>query len=85
MAGKTKARADQTRRRILDAALDVFCRKGYSCTTFEDMAAAAGLSKGEVDRHFKTKEALLIELLEYGESMGPDAFESPRLNGRIHG
>ncbi len=75
MARKTKEEADQTRQQILDAALDVFSIKGYSRSTFVDIAEAIGLSKGAVYWHFKTKEELLIALLEYGESMHPEAFD----------
>lgn len=39
MARKTKAEADQTRQQIVDAALDVFCLKGYSRSTFVDISA----------------------------------------------
>lgn len=79
MARKTKAEADQTRQQILDAALDVFSIKGYSHATFVDIAEAIGLSKGAVYWHFKTKEELLIALLEYGESMRPEAFDLAKI------
>ncbi len=79
MARKTKAEADQTRQQILDAALDVFCLKGYSRSTFVDIAEAIGLSKGAVYWHFKTKEELLMALLDYGESMHPEAFDISKI------
>lgn len=75
MARKTKAEAEQTRQQILDAALDIFSSKGYFRSTFVDIAEAIGLSTGAVYWHFKTKEELLIALLEYGKSMHPEAFD----------
>lgn len=75
MARKTKADADLTRQQILNAALDVFSRKGYARSTFVDIAEAIGLSKGAVYWHFKTKEDLLIALLEYGKSMHGKPFK----------
>ncbi len=67
MARKTKEEAAETRQNILDAALKVFCEKGYSKTTFVDIAREIGLSKGAVYWHFKTKPDLLAAIVAYGE------------------
>ncbi|MBN2704197.1 MAG: TetR family transcriptional regulator [Pontiellaceae bacterium] len=64
MARRTKEEAEETRRQILEAALDVFSRKGYSRTTFVDIAQQIGLTKGAVYWHFKTKSDLLVALIE---------------------
>lgn len=64
MARKTKEAAAETRRQILDTALDVFSRKGYSRTTFVDIAGQIGLTKGAVYWHFKSKTDLLVALIE---------------------
>jgi len=64
MARRTKEEAAETRQRILDTALDVFSRKGYSRTTFVDIAQPIGLTKGAVYWHFKTKTDLLVALIE---------------------
>ncbi len=63
MVRKTKEEAENTRREIMKAALDVFYQKGYSRTTFEDIAARINLTKGAVYWHFKNKPDLLMELL----------------------
>jgi len=65
MARRTKAEAERTRLRILRTSLDVFLKKGYERTTFEDVAARIGLSKGAVYWHFKNKPALLMALVEH--------------------
>ena len=65
MARKTKAEAEQTRLKILRAALDLFAEKGYDRTTFEDVARRIRLTKGAVYWHFKTKPDLLTELVSY--------------------
>jgi AcrR family transcriptional regulator len=44
--------------RILDAALTVFCHYGYSKTTMQDVARAAGMSRAALYLHFATKEDL---------------------------
>ena len=63
MARRTKAEAEQTRQRILMAALDLFAESGYDQTTFEDVARRIGLTKGAIYWHFKTKPDLLTELV----------------------
>ncbi len=63
MVRRTKEEAENTRRDIMRAALDVFSQKGYSRTTFEDIATRIDLTKGAVYWHFKNKPDLLMELL----------------------
>jgi AcrR family transcriptional regulator len=57
-------RAERTRQRILDAAGPCFAASGFSKTTVESVAAAAGVSKALVYHHFRGKEAIFEELLE---------------------
>lgn len=56
--GWTKQPEELRRRAILDAALGCFGRKGYASTSMQDVAAAAGLTKGGVYFHFPSKEAV---------------------------
>ena len=44
MARRTKEDAEQTRKEILITALDVFCEKGYSRTTFDEIAKRINLT-----------------------------------------
>ncbi len=55
MARKTKEEAQNTRKKILDAALDVFYVKGVGQTSLEDIAESAGVTRGAVYWHFKNK------------------------------
>ena len=48
----------ETRDRILDAAEDVFNECGYSNTTLNEIAEAAGVTRGAIYWHFKNKEDL---------------------------
>ncbi|QCP52502.1 TetR/AcrR family transcriptional regulator [Trinickia violacea] len=48
---------------ILDGAEAVFLREGFSLATMDDVAAAAGVGKQTVYRHFKSKEALFVGLV----------------------
>ncbi|RKF45032.1 TetR/AcrR family transcriptional regulator [Paraburkholderia fungorum] len=45
---------------ILDGAKTVFLREGFGFATMDDVAAAAGVGKQTVYRHFKSKEALFV-------------------------
>jgi AcrR family transcriptional regulator len=58
-------RRDPARRAaILEAAASVFARSGYAATAMEDVAAASGVTKLIVYRHFASKEALYRAVLE---------------------
>ncbi|HVD12822.1 MAG TPA: TetR/AcrR family transcriptional regulator [Actinomycetota bacterium] len=56
--------ARQTRQRILAAARGVFAERGYAVATMDEIAAAAGASKGALYHHFATKEELFRALLD---------------------
>ncbi len=53
-----------TRERILDAALEVFARKGYHRAIVDDIVRASGTSKGAVYHHFPNKEAVFLALVD---------------------
>ncbi len=57
---------DNTRNRILQAALRLFARQGYEGTTTKDLAAAAQVAEGTIFRHFTNKKAILIEVATSG-------------------
>jgi TetR/AcrR family transcriptional repressor of mexJK operon len=56
----------QTRKRaaILEGAKIVFLRDGFGTATMDDVAAAAGVGKQTVYRHFGSKEALFLGLVQ---------------------
>ena len=64
MARKTKAEAEKTRRDILRAALDLFYEKGYSKTTFDEIAKRINLTKGAVYWHFRNKPDIVSALIK---------------------
>ncbi len=53
-----------TRDRILVAAEEVVLTDGVSCLTLEKAAARAGMSKGGVLYHFRTKDALVAAMVD---------------------
>jgi AcrR family transcriptional regulator len=54
---------DQTRERLLDAAKAMFMKKGFVGTSVEDIAHAAGYTRGAFYSNFGGKSELLVELL----------------------
>jgi AcrR family transcriptional regulator len=65
MARLTRAqRRQQTRARLLDAAGQVFARRGFHAATIDEVAEAAGYTKGAVYSNFATKDALVLALLD---------------------
>lgn len=64
---KWTRRPDARPREILNAALRVFAEHGYAATRLEDVAAAAGVTKGTIYYYFKSKDDLLLRLTEADE------------------
>ena len=50
----------QTRAALLDAAADVFARKGFAAATLDEIAEIAGFTRGAVHHHFASKEELFL-------------------------
>lgn len=48
-----------TRNRIVEAADELFYQRGFEKTSFADIAASVGLSRGNFYYHFKTKDEIL--------------------------
>ena len=53
-------RLEHTRSLLLDAAEEVFAEKGFTTATLDDIAHAAGYTKGAIYKHFATKEDLFL-------------------------
>jgi len=65
----------QTREQLLDAALEVFSRRGYYAASVDEIAAEAGYSKGAVYSNFSNKEELFLALID--RRFAKDAREYP--------
>jgi AcrR family transcriptional regulator len=63
--GKQQLRTQETQKRLLDAADEIFVRDGYEAAQLDEIAARAGRSKGAVYTHFKSKEDLFLALFEH--------------------
>jgi TetR/AcrR family transcriptional regulator, transcriptional repressor for nem operon len=70
-----KQLAGTARQKLLDAALLLIRKKGYSSTTVDDLCEQAGVTKGAFFHHFKSKEALAIAAADYWSQMTGALFE----------
>jgi TetR/AcrR family fatty acid metabolism transcriptional regulator len=57
-------RVGDKRKRILDAAVRVFAKKGFYATRVSEVAKAAGVADGTIYLYFKSKDELLVSLFE---------------------
>jgi AcrR family transcriptional regulator len=55
------SRAEQTRRRLLAAAMELFAERGYDATSVGEIAARAGVTEMTFFRHFPGKASLLVD------------------------
>ena len=64
VADKTPRKSDETRSRILDAALALFRQRGFAETTMRDIAKEAGVALGAGYYYFSSKDALVTAFYE---------------------
>lgn len=60
---RTRDEASLTRARLLDAAEQLFAERGFPATRLDDIAAAAGATRGAFYWHFKSKEEVFDAML----------------------
>jgi len=71
--------SEARRRRIVDAALPLFARKGFAGTTTKEIAEAAEVSEALLFKHFPTKAALYGAIQDFGCRIKEEALERLRL------
>src|SRR4051794_34087361 len=57
-------RREQTRRKLIEAAMDVFAERGFHRASVDDVARAAGFSIGALYANFGGKEDLLLAIFD---------------------
>jgi AcrR family transcriptional regulator len=57
-------RSEETRTKIMEAAIKLFSTRGYNKASVDDICKEAGISKGAFYHHFKSKQALFLSLLD---------------------
>jgi AcrR family transcriptional regulator len=76
-------RLEHTRSLLLDAAEDVFAEKGFAPATLDDIAHAAGYTKGAIYKHFATKEDLFLAVSDRYWRRYFDNFAEVMSSGRV--
>ena len=61
---RTKQQSERTRQDIIAAARRVFARQGVTRTTLEEIAVAAGVTRGAIYWHFADKTELFFAMRE---------------------
>src|ERR1700746_1153352 len=85
---RVTARAEDTRRKIYEAAMEMFREKGFEETTMRDIAAKAGVALGGTYYYFSSKDAIVLafyhEMQQTSTSAVSDALaEKTKLKDRI--
>lgn len=86
-----QVRSEATRRKILDAAIDVFGEIGYAAAGWNTIVQRMEMTKGALYHHFDSKESLASAIIEEGSEALLSAFRnvcgssSPALENMIHG
>jgi AcrR family transcriptional regulator len=85
-----QARSEATRRKILDAAVELFSEVGFAATGLGDIIVRAELTKGALYYHFDSKESLASAIIAESASIVFETFSticassSPALENVIH-
>ena len=87
-SGRSTPKAEETRRRILAAALDLFQERGFAETTMREIALRAEVATGAAYYYFPSKEAIVMAFyretsLEFDTSLRTPLAGVRDLGGRI--
>lgn len=72
----------QTRKRILEAAVELFRTRGFDAATTRDLAVAAGIATGTVFNYFPNKESIVAALAEEALAKARAGY-SPSADGEL--
>lgn len=61
---RLERRKEETRKKIIEAAITLFDKQSFDGTTMEQIAAKADVAKKTLYNHFPVKEAILVELVQ---------------------
>ena len=78
---RTKEEAAQTRQDLLEAALTIFSQQGYAAVRLEDVAEAAGVTRGAIYHHFGSKADLFQALVEDASALGSNVVQNAIAEG----
>jgi AcrR family transcriptional regulator len=61
---RMERKREETRRKIVGAAVELFNRQGLEATTMEQIAAAADIAKGTLYHYYPLKEAIIVAFMQ---------------------
>lgn len=61
---RIERKKEETRKRIISTAVDLFNKQGFEQTTVEQIAEAADVAKGTIFNHFPVKEAIVLAYVQ---------------------
>ena len=62
--GRVARKKEDTRQKIISAAMSAFKMRGFDATTMEQIAADADIAKGTLYHYFPVKEAIIDEYMK---------------------
>jgi len=66
---------NRTKRKIFEAAMELFAQKGYDATSVEEITSIVGIAKGTLYYHFSSKEEIFNFLIEEGMNLLKNSIE----------
>ena len=70
---RIERRKEETRKKIVSAAMGLFTKQGFEQTTVDQIAEEADVARGTIFNHFPAKEAIVLEYVRRGlKEAGPE-------------
>lgn len=66
---------NRTKRKIFEAAMELFAKKGYDGTSIEEITSVVGIAKGTLYYHFSSKEEIFNFLVNEGMKLLKNSIE----------
>src|ERR1051325_6152434 len=79
---KLKAKGDETRARIMEAAIGLFQRQGFDAATMRAIASEAGVATGAAYYYFDSKDAIVLAFYERAQEDLEPLLEEAVSSGR---
>jgi AcrR family transcriptional regulator len=71
-------RSATARTKLMAAAIELICERGFGNTTIADVAASAGMTRGAIQHHFAGRDELVLSILHELERQIVTAFDTTR-------
>ena len=79
---KPKTKSEETRSRILAAAMDLFREKGFEAATMREIAAGAGVALGAAYYYFDSKDSIVLAFYDQAQTEMEPQLEEALLSSK---